>query len=94
MIRDSLPCLAIVELDLGERLGVRDGTEILIPKTARKEVIKTLHLTHTATNTMMLRTKSRLFWPVMWAELDSFYNPCQESTELGFQDLKSKLKFK
>ena len=66
LVRDSLPRLAIVELDSGERVVVRDGTEVLIPKSARKEVLKTLHLTHSATNTMMLQTKSRLFWPGIW----------------------------
>ena len=56
LIRDSLPRLCIVELDSRKRLVVRDGTEVLIPKSARKKVIKTLHLTHSATNTMMLQT--------------------------------------
>ena len=48
LIRDSLPRLGIVELDSGKRLVVRDRTEVLIPKCGRKEVIKTLHLTHSA----------------------------------------------
>ena len=26
---------------------------------------------------MMLRTKSRLFWPGIWSDLDKFYNQCQ-----------------
>ena len=74
LIRDSLPRLGIVELDSGKRLVVRDRTEVLIPKCGRKEVIKTLHLTHSATNTMMLQTKSRLFWPSIRSDLDTFYN--------------------
>ena len=53
MIKDSLPRLGIAELDSGARLVVRDGTEILIPKTARKEIIRILHLAHEATDTMM-----------------------------------------
>ena len=56
LIRESLPRLGIVELASGERLIVRDGTELLILKTARKDVISTLHLTHLATNSMMLQT--------------------------------------
>ena len=48
LIRDFLPSLGIVELESGARLVVKDGTEILIPKTARKE-IRLLHLTHAAT---------------------------------------------
>ena len=73
MIRDGLPHLGIVELDSGEHLVVRDGAEVLIPKSARKEVIKTLHLTHSATNNMMLQTKSRLFWRGISSDLDTFY---------------------
>ena len=41
MIRDSLPRLGIVELDTRARLVVRDGTEILMPKAARQEIIRT-----------------------------------------------------
>ena len=78
LIRDSLPCFGIVELDSGERLVVRDGTEVLIPKSARKDVINTLHLTFSATNTMVLQTKSRLFWPGIRSDLDTFHNQCQE----------------
>ena len=70
LIRNSLPHQAIVELDTGARLVVRDVTVILIPRAARQEIIKILHLTHTATDTMMLQTKNRLFWPKMCAELD------------------------
>ena len=73
LIRDSLPRLGIVELDTGARLVVRDGTDILIPRAARQEIIRILHLTHAATDTMMLQTKNRLFWPRMRAELDSHY---------------------
>ena len=55
-----------------------DGTEVLIPKSARREVIKTLQFTHLATNTMMLQTKSRLFLPCIRSDLDTFYNQCQD----------------
>ena len=68
----------MVELDSGEHLVVRDGTEVLIPKSARKDVINTLHLTFSATNTMVLQTKSRLFWPGIRSDLDTFHNQCQE----------------
>ena len=70
-----------MELDSGARLVVRDGTEILIPRTARKEIIWILHLTHAATDTMMLQTKSRLFWPRMRVDLEYHYNQCKECTE-------------
>ena len=60
-IRDILPRLGIVELESGARLVVEDGSEILIPKTERKEMIRLLYLTHAATDTMMLEMKSRIF---------------------------------
>ena len=60
-----------LELASGERLIVRDTTEVLIPKSARKDVISILHLTHLATNSIMPQTKSRLFWPGIRADLES-----------------------
>ena len=75
LIKDSLPRLGIVQLDSDERLIVRDGNEVLIPKPARKNIIKTLHLTHLAVNSMMLQTKSRIFWPGIRRDLD---RECQE----------------
>ena len=62
-IHDSIPRLGIVELENGTRLIVRDASEILIPRPSREEFIKKLHLTHAATETMMLQTIGRIFWP-------------------------------
>ena len=49
LIRDSIPHLGIVELDKGTRLIVRE------------EMIRTLHLTHAANETMVLQTKKHTF---------------------------------
>ena len=73
---------------------LRDGTEILIPKAGRKEIIRILHLTHAATNTMMLQTKSRLFWPKMRVDLETHYNQCKSVQKIEFQDPRSKMKLK
>ena len=78
LIRDSLPPLGIVQLDYGERLIVRDGMEVMIPRPARKDILNTLYLTHIAVNSMMLQTKSRIFWPGMRADIESCYKECQE----------------
>ena len=91
MIRDSLPRLGIVELDTGARLMVKDGTEILIPKTARKEISRILHLTHAAMDTMMLQTKSRLFWPKMRVDLETYHSQCNVQ-KIEFQDPRSQMK--
>ena len=57
LIHDSIPNLGISELRDGHRLIVRNGGEVLIPKTAREEIIRTLHFTHPATQTMINQTK-------------------------------------
>ena len=80
-IRDILPRLGIVELESGARLVVKDGSEILIPRTERKEMIRLLHLTHAAPETMMLQMKSRIFWPKQRQDLEMHYNQCKECTE-------------
>ena len=56
LIKDSLPHLGVVQIDSVERLIVRNGTEVLIPKPERRNILKTLHLTHLATNSMLLQT--------------------------------------
>ena len=57
--------LAIVEMDNGTRLIVRDETEILIPKSMRAEMVRVLHLTHQADNAMTQQAKGKIFWPGM-----------------------------
>ena len=75
-----MPRLGIVELRDGHRLIVRDGGEVLIPKSAREEIIKTLHLTHPATDTMILQTRGKIFWPKMRQELKDYYEKCDACT--------------
>ena len=69
--------LGIIELDNGSRLIVRDGSEILVPKPASGELIKVLHNTYTATDTLVLQCKNRIFWLKMRAELETCYEHCQ-----------------
>ena len=78
LLRDALPHLGIVQLDSGERLIVKDGSEVLIPKAARKNLINVLHLTHLAVHSMLLQCKSRIFWPGMKKDLEACYRECQE----------------
>ena len=81
LIRDSIPRLGIIELEKGTRFIVRDGSEILIPRPAREEIVRNLHLTHAAPETMMLLTKGRLFWPKMQSALETHYTKCKPCTE-------------
>ena len=70
LINDFIPRLRISELKDGHRLIVRNGGEILIPKSARAEIIKTLHLTHPATETMLTQCRNNIFWPKMRQEIE------------------------
>ena len=60
---------------------MKDGSEILIPKSERKEIIRLLHLTHAAPETMILQMKSRIFWPRQRQDLETHYKECKQCTE-------------
>ena len=79
-MHDSIHNLGIAELRDGHRLVVRNGGEVFIPKTAREEIIRTLHITHPATQTMINQTKGKIFWPKMRQDLAKFYESCEECT--------------
>ena len=68
LVHVSIRRPGIIELDNGSRLIVRDGSEILVPKPASGELIKVLHNTYTATDTLVLQCKNRIFWLKMRAE--------------------------
>ena len=78
LIHDSMPMLGICELRDGNRLIVRNGGELLIPKSARSEIVWTLHISHPATETMFNQTKSKIFCLKMREELQKFYEFCEE----------------
>ena len=78
LIRDSIPRLGIVELDKGTRLpgmAQRSSFQNLQEK-------RTLHLTHAVTETMVLQTKNRLFWPRMRQDLENHNSQCKPCTEI------------
>ena len=83
LMYDSIPNLGIAELRDGHRLVVRNGGEVLIPKSAREEIVRTLHITHPATETMINQTKGKIFWPKMRQDLQKFYEKCEECTIHG-----------
>ena len=61
LIHDSIPRLGICELKDGNRLIARNGGEVLIPRSAREEIVRTLHLTDPTTETMLNQTKGKIF---------------------------------
>ena len=80
LIHDSMPRLGIVDLSDGNRLIVRNGGEILIPRSAREEIVRTLHISHPATETMLNQTKNKIFWPRMREQLEKCYETCEACT--------------
>ena len=84
LIHDSIPRLGICELKDGNRLIVRNGGEVLIPRSASEEIVRALHVTHPATETMLNHTKNKIFWPQMKADI----RECSECLE--FKRSKSK----
>ena len=75
-IHDSIQNLGISELKDGHRLIVRNGGEVLIPRSAREEIVSTLHITHPATQTMLMQCKNKIFWPRMRQDIEKFYESC------------------
>ena len=65
-------------------------SEVLIPRFARAEIIRTLHISHPATETMLNQTKNKIFWPKMREELQKFYETCEACTALYTVILGSK----
>ena len=55
LIHDSIQNLGISELKDGHRLIVRNVGEVLILRSAREEIVRTLHITHPATQAMLMQ---------------------------------------
>ena len=73
--------LAIVEMENGTRLIVRDETEILIPKSMRQEMVRVLHMTHQADTAMIQQARNCIFWPGMKSDLLKIYQECSACQE-------------
>ena len=61
---------------------IKDGQEILIPKSQRKGLISKLHETHLSDASMLKLARGSFFWPKMTGEIRDFYKsclPCQEN---------------
>ena len=63
-VSGGLNNLALVELENGTRLIVKDETEIMIPASMREEMVRILHLTHQADTAMLTQATKKSFGPV------------------------------
>ena len=72
--------MSIVALDAGTRLIVKDGTEVLmIPMKKSKQIIDTLHFSHSAADSMIIQCKRKIFWPGMKKSLQKKYEEYEQS---------------
>ena len=67
--------LRVVQLRSGDRLLCRDSA-VYVPKTARSNILKTLHLCHSAPGSMIANTKGRVYWPDMRKVIHELYSSC------------------
>ena len=65
--------MSLVTLEGGKRLSVKDETEILIPREQRKQMIETLHFSHSAADAMILQCKRKIYWPGIKQALQKEY---------------------
>ena len=81
LMKDDLPHMSVITLDSGNRLIVKNESEILIPKSQRKQMMDILHFSHAAGQSMYTQCKGKIFWHNMCRSLQKKYeecNPCQE----------------
>ena len=77
MIDGSLQEFRVVQLPSGDRLLCRDSA-VYVPKSARENILRTLHLCHHAPGSMIQNTKGRIYWPEMRKQIHQVYTSCVE----------------
>ena len=67
----------VVQLRSGDRLLCKDSA-VYVPKSARENILRTLHLCHHAPGLMIENTKGRIYWPEMRKQIHQVYVNCVE----------------
>jgi hypothetical protein len=80
-VEGSLAHLRLVTLPDGNRLIVKNGSQVFIPKSERKRILETIHLDHMSDQGMIRQTKGKIFWPGMRKQIKETYDHCQPCTE-------------
>ena len=62
MMKDDLPHMSVITLDSGNRVIVKNESEILIPKSLGKQMMDILHFSHAAGQSMYTQCKGNIFW--------------------------------
>ena len=74
-VEGSLQELRVVQLRGGDRILARDSA-VYIPKPARSNILKVLHLSHAAPGSMINNCKGRVYWPEMRKQIHEMYSAC------------------
>ena len=82
--------LSLIEMSNGARLIIRNGEEILIPKSMRDEMTRVLHLSHQADTAMTNQAKDKIFWPGIKTDLKLTYDGCKACQERQNKEDKRK----
>ena len=77
MIEGSLQEFRVVQLSTGDRLLCKDSA-VYVPKSARENILRTLHLCHHAPGSVIQNTKGRIYWPEMRKQIHQVYTSCVE----------------
>ena len=80
-MKEFMDRMSIVTLDEGTRQIVKDETEILIPMCQRKQMVDTLHFSHSAAESMIIQCKRHIFWPGMNISLQKNHEECEQCQE-------------
>ena len=79
--KNDLQHMSIITLDSGNRLIVRNESEILIPNSQRKQMMDILHFSHSAGQSMYTQCRGKIFWPGMRKALKKKYDECNTCQE-------------
>ena len=74
--------LSIVQLENEEHpLIIRNGKQIVIPRTARKDLLRELHRSHSGIAKTYLKAKELFYWPSMKSDIMNLVAACSACTE-------------
>ena len=80
-IEGCLAHIGVATLPDGNRILIKHGCEVLVPKSERKRILNTIHLDHMSDTVMIRQCKNRIFWPNMRHQIKETYNHCKPCTE-------------
>ena len=66
-------------MSVGKKLVIKNSHKILIPKLARKEMLRELHSTHLSVQGMKRLARNKFWWLTMSKDLEQEY----ETSEAG-----------